>query len=218
MRKHLSIAAACCWLSLLAQPGDVAWAGNAASSAEVPAYELISFVASAGNSEGVQLQWSTGMEPAGTQFLVERSADRMNWRPAFRYDGEGAGEGYAAYAFVDLEPVSGISYYRLSAWANGRMLEVSDDFAVEYHPEPVIRIYSDQAPGRFTVEGTGAITQVQLLNNRGQFMPMELNFGEASVLVRSEGLEPGTYYVQAVVNGMPVMQPVTVSAGGVFGS
>lgn len=194
----------------------MAWV-NGTAQAEPAAYELISFVAEPFTEEGISLQWSTGAEPPGTRFIVERSSDRMNWRPAFTTEGEGDEKGYRGYAFMDLDPVAGLAYYRLTAMAGDRMLEVSDDFAVEYHVDPTMRIVGDLVPGRFLVEGTGTITQVQLLNNRGQFMPMELNYGQGSVWARTEGLEPGTYYVQAVVNGIPVMQPVVLTAGGVFG-
>ena len=199
-----------------AQAGDMAWM-NGAEPVDPAVYELVSFVAEPSAGGGIRLQWSTSAEPPGTRFIVERSRDRMNWRPAFTTDGEGDERGYRGYAFMDLDPAAGLAYYRLSAMAGGHMLEVSDDFAVEYHADPAMRIIGDPVPGRFLVEGAGTITQVQLLNNRGQFMPMELNYGQGSVWARTEGLEPGTYYVQAVVNGFPMMQPVVLTAGGMFG-
>ncbi|MBZ0207595.1 MAG: hypothetical protein K8H89_14835 [Flavobacteriales bacterium] len=184
---------------------------------EAPAYELVSFVATAVSGEGISLHWNTATEGPNTMFTVERSSDRMNWRTAFTQDGEGAHSGYTAYEVMDMAPFSGISYYRLIATQGGEELEVSDDFAVEYNPVPALRIHGDRDPERFTVRGDGSISDVQLLNNRGQFMPMNLTYVGDQVLVRTEGLEPGTYFVQAIVNGNPVLRTVLVTATGVIG-
>ncbi len=217
MRKQLSIAALCFGCGVLAQTAELAPMSGTTMAMEAPAYELISFVAIPAEGAGIRLQWSTGSEPPGTRFLVERSTDRMNWSTAFSYDGEGADREFAAYAFMDLDPSEGVSYYRLSARAVGRWLDISDDFAVEYHLDRALRIQGGLSPGRFTVESSGTITHVQLLNNRGQFLAMEISYGEGLAMARAEGLEPGTYYVQALVNGIPVLQPVVVTAEGVFG-
>jgi hypothetical protein len=58
---------------------------------------------------------------------------------------------------------------------------------------------------------------MQLLNNRGQFIPMDLFLDGERVRVNAELLEPGTYYVQAVVNGKRTMRPVIIGNGGVIG-
>jgi len=224
MKKQLLAVAVCVAASAFGQGQKLAVAGMGAlaeqgriSGEGAPAYELVSFVAAPAEGQGISLKWNTAAEPGGTTFTVQRSTDRMNWRTAFTVDGEGPGSGYRHYAAMDLAPLEGIAYYRLLAAANGAPLETSDDFAVEYRTRPAMLVQASHDPGRFTVQAEGSIRDVQLMNNRGQFMPMELEYDGNSVLVRTQGLEPGTYFVQAVVNGAPAMRAVQVTPTGVFG-
>lgn len=223
MKKPLSILAFGLSALAFAQGGDVAvMQGYPAGAPQghqeaAPAFELISFVASPVDGEGVSLQWNTAAELPRTVFTVERSRDRMNWRPAFTQDAEGKAEGYNGYQVMDLEPIAGVSYYRLVASADGRKLEVSDDFAVEYVRQANLRIENDRIPGHFSMHGSGPITEVRILNNRGQFMPMELEYSGDAVYARGEGLVPGTYFVRALVDGKPLLREIQVMPTGVFG-
>lgn len=225
MKITLLIACAGLAHGVTAQSGNTALAKFSPSYATVPAhtteavpeFELVSFIAEPVNGEGVTVRWATAAEVPGCRFTVERSADRMNWYPAFSQVGEGATHGYTAYAVKDMTPLNGVSYYRLVATVGIRQLEVSDEFAVEYAPASALQFTNEPVAGRFRVQGEGAITDLQVLNNRGQFMPMDLHYDGGQVLVNAEGLEPGTYFVQAVVDGAPVLRTVIVTATGVIG-
>lgn len=223
MKNILLIIAAILGIPSFAQSGDLSLVGKTTSSAPAhcadrgSTYELISFVAVPVSGEGVSLQWGTSAEVPNSVFTIQRSQDRMNWRTAFTVDGEGGVRGYAAYEFMDMAPIAGVSYYRLIASNAGQDLDVSDDFAVSYIPTPALQFRNEREPGRFTVSGAGTISDLQVRNNRGQFMPMDLNYTGDQVLVNAEGLEPGTYFVQAVVDGRPVLRTVIVTSTGVIG-
>lgn len=225
MKKALSIWAACFSFTAFAQSGDLSWAQSIApvaeeapATAEAASFELVSFVAVAQGDEGISLRWNTASEVPGTRFTVERSPDRMNWSAAIMQDGEGNDRGYHAYEVMDMLPLEGLSYYRLIATGSGQdVLEVSDDFAVEYASAPLLQIQNGREPGRFTVHGHGAISTLQVLNNRGQFMPMDINYSGNNAWVNAEHLEPGTYFVQATVGGQPVLRTVILTANGVIG-
>lgn len=222
MSKFLPILAFGISTLTFAQNGDMAsmqaWASDTQPVVdEAPAFELVSFVADPVNGEGISLRWNTHAEPPATLFTLERSSDRMNWRPVFTHDGEGGLDNFNAYEVMDLAPLSGLAYYRLVASADGLELETSDDFAVEYRAEQALRIENDPVPGRFSIHGNGQITEMRLLNNRGQFVPMELDFSGNAVHARTEGLQPGTYFVHATVDGNPVFRQVLVTSTGVVG-
>ena len=224
MKNILSTLVVVLAIPAMAQSGnDDRIAGTTSSSAstvthtDVDGYELVSFVATPVAGEGVTIRWTTGAEAPGGSFTVERSADRMNWKPAFTADAEGSKAGYTPYEVVDLSPLPGISYYRLLAVVDGQMQDISDDFAVAYRPEPALNFLNQHEPKRFTVQGNGQISDLQVLNDRGQFMPMQFNYFDGQVLVNAENLEPGTYFVQAVVGGTPVLRTVIVTATGVIG-
>lgn len=224
MKKQLLILAACLPCLAFAQAEDVALmqAGHSKVTAQAEAqvesgYELVSFVAEPVGDEGISLSWRTAAEVPGSRFTVERSSDRMNWHTAFTMDAEGGTKGYTAYKAMDLNPLPGISYYRLAASKDDRQLEVSDDFAIEFNAAPALQFKNERDPGSFSVMGKGSISDLQVLNNRGQFIPMDLHYAGSQVLVNAAGLEPGTYFVQALVDGSPVLRPVIVTATGVIG-
>lgn len=223
MKKFLSTIAFGMSVAAFAQEGDLATmevtspAIQSSQQEEVISFELVSFVADPVDGEGISIHWNTGAELPHMLFTVERSRDRMNWRPAFTQDGEGGTTGYNGYSVMDLEPIAGISYYRLVASADGREIEVSDDFAVEYVKQADLLIKNEHIPGYFSVHGDGQITEMRLLNNRGQFVPMQLEYRENAVFARTEGLEPGTYFVQATVDGTPILRQVWVGTNGVIG-
>lgn len=189
---------------------DVAQAGQAS-------FELVSFVATPVNGDGVRLQWSTGSEAPNSAFHIQRSSDGANWRTVITQDGEGGGSGYSFYEVMDLAPEHGVTHYRLLALVPGQAPEYSDEFAVVFNPKPVLRIEGDGNPSRFIVQVDGTITDLQMLNNRGQFVPMTINYTGSEAMVEVAGMEPGTYYVQAMVDGTPVLREVLVTATGVIG-
>ncbi len=199
---------------LFGQSDDLAAANT--TRIEQPGYELVSFVAEPFGNEGILLAWSTGGEPADVRFVVQRSMDRMNWRNVYEQAGESQA-GYTHYRIMDVTPSAGIAYYRLFAYSGTGLLDQSDEFAVEYTLGPPLRFVPEGRPGQFMVEADGPIADVQLLNNRGQFVPMQLDYTGQGVRVQADGLEAGAYYVQAIVAGKMVMRPITVTATGVIG-
>lgn len=225
MKKTLPIIALLCSVHAWAQTEQQDLATTTRSnptlvhqgSAENSTYELVSFVAIIEEGKGVSLRWATASEATDSRFTVERSRDRMNWIAVLSTDGEGAQEGYLNYEVTDLAPLPGVSYYRLMATSHGKGLETSDDQVVEYHPGPALQFLNDREQGHFTVSASGDLTDVQVMNDRGQFIPMQLNYIDGGVTVNASGLEPGTYFVQALLNGAPVLRPVIVTANGVIG-
>ena len=74
--------------------------------------ELIAFTAQKqGNS--VNLKWSTASENNNSHFIVERSADGVNFTAIGRREGAGNSTTVQNYAFTDNNPVKGDNYYRL---------------------------------------------------------------------------------------------------------
>ena len=180
------------------------------------AFELISFEAEPTDS-GVELKWSTTHESFGGAFIVERSTDRMNWTATATEVGKGGTGDRLRYTAIDANALKGLSYYRLQYMINGTEEVISDDFAVERTAQEGLLIEGDRASRQFTVLSHGSISDLKVLNNRGQFMPMQLDYQGDRVVVNGDLLEPGTYFVQAIVDGMPVLRQLTVTATAVLG-
>jgi len=188
-----------------------------ASTNNEPSMELVSFEAVTTNATSVEISFATMAERPGEQFRVERSGDLLQWEPVASLDGTGAGTGYTPYTVVDGTPIHGVSYYRLMALQGAEWTELSDLFSIRHDAPDQLSIRPEQRPGRFSVLAQGTLAEVVILNNRGQFMPMDLQLDGDRVIVNTELLENGTYYVQATVNGTPLMRPIVIHAGSIVG-
>jgi hypothetical protein len=207
--------------------------GNAASTEHSVAYdtvlldeepptpeaelELVSFEASSTGHDGVLVRWTAINEQPGDLYRVERSNDLLSWYPATQLVVTTTRDGYIAHQTIDRAPFNGVSYYRLMHVGSQGEQELSDLFSVRHDLGNDLVIHDGHAPGHFVVLASGSISEMQLLNNRGQFIPMDLFLDGERVRVNAELLEPGTYYVQAVVNGKRTMRPVIIGNGGVIG-
>lgn len=87
----------------------------ASSSAENPLpIELVDFSAAVVRNEtAVLLEWQTASEINNHYFTLERSLDGFNWTEIHEEFGAGNSNSLLRYEYLDEEPVSGISYYRL---------------------------------------------------------------------------------------------------------
>ncbi len=181
------------------------------------ALELVSFVANSTGNEGVLVSWTTINERPGDLYRVERSNDLLSWYPATELVVTTTREGYVAHQTIDRTPFNGLSYYRLMHVGDAGEQEISDLYSVRHDLGQDLVIHDGHAPGHFVVLASGPITEMQLLNNRGQFIPMDLFLDGERVRVNAELLDPGTYYVQAVVNGKRTMRPVIIANGSIVG-
>jgi hypothetical protein len=179
--------------------------------------ELVSFEASSTGHDGVLVRWTAINEQPGDLYRVERSNDLLSWYPATELVVTTTRDGYIAHQTIDRAPFNGVSYYRLMHVGSQGEQELSDLFSVRHDLGNDLVIHDGHAPGHFVVLASGSISEMQLLNNRGQFIPMDLFLDGERVRVNAELLEPGTYYVQAVVNGKRTMRPVIIGNGGIVG-
>jgi hypothetical protein len=172
--------------------------------------ELVSFEAASRGTDGVEVVFATVSERREELFTIQRSNDLLHWYDVVTLHGQGGTDTYTRYEIVDHAPLPGVSYYRLIGSTDGEDEELSDLFSVRHDTGPDLMIHDSAQPGRFTVQAQGHISSVSVLNNRGQFMEMELRLDADRVHVNAELLEPGTYYVQVVVDGQPMLRPFRI--------
>lgn len=91
--------------------------------------ELISFTAQL-NKQQVNLNWITETEINNDYFTIERSEDNIHFTSLDQVDGHGNSSMRHSYAYVDAQPLKGISYYRLK--------QTDYDGHTEYLPTAVV--------------------------------------------------------------------------------
>lgn len=75
--------------------------------------ELLSFTANAENNDRVRCDWITASEINNDFFTVQRSKDGIHFEDVGIVDGAGTASDLNDYFFYDMQPYSGLSYYRL---------------------------------------------------------------------------------------------------------
>jgi hypothetical protein len=183
----------------------------------LPVLELVSFEAASKDHGTVEVQFATVSERPEETFHVERSGDLIHWDLVAQVQGQGHTDSHTPYTITDESPINGVSYYRLLAQVNGDWAEISDRYSIRHEGVQDLTIHGDPRPGRFSVMAQGTLSDMAIMNNRGQFMTLELNMDGDRVSVNAELLENGTYYFQAMVDGIPVMRPIVIRGGNIVG-
>ena len=80
----------------------------------------------------VELEWITAMEDNNNYFEIERSADGQNWEVIDIIKSQGNSTSDQFYATADVNPLSGISYYRLKQTDYDETFSYSDLQSVEF--------------------------------------------------------------------------------------
>ncbi len=105
---------------------------------------LLSFSAQNIDDEFVRLNWTTASETNNAFFTIERSTDAQNFEIVGTREGAGISNGVIEYTFTDLNPVAGLSYYRLKQTDFNGEFEYSELRQIRFNPEegrPEFRLY-----------------------------------------------------------------------------
>jgi hypothetical protein len=66
------------------------------------------------NNNKVDITWSTATETNNKYFTIERSANGTDFVAIGTVNGAGTSSSVNNYSFVDINPLTGVSYYRLT--------------------------------------------------------------------------------------------------------
>lgn len=165
--------------------------------------ELISFNAKA-NIDHVLLRWVTASETNNDYFTIEKSKDGLVFTPIAIIEGAGNSSTEITYQEKDLNPLHGVSYYRLKQTDFNGDTSYSKIKSVEFI-KPDFKLYPNPSvsnnhlmPGgdRFTILGENMDDySLQVYTLDGKTVPV--NFRKEQYQITFEGLkESGTYIVR----------------------
>ncbi len=117
---------------------------------------LLSFDAKA-EANAVRLDWVSAREVNNDYYTVERSADGMHFTTVALRDGAGNSETALYYTLFDVDPLPGISYYRLRQTDFDGKETVSEIRSVVYGTNEGISIYPNPANRQFTLRSSERI-------------------------------------------------------------
>ncbi len=93
--------------------GTITLDGDGTITTSVLPIELLQFSAIF-NKDQVDIFWSTASEINNEKFIIERSKDGFEWQEIISVSGAGNSSSIQEYYEIDQEPLSGVSYYRLT--------------------------------------------------------------------------------------------------------
>ncbi|MFK7935414.1 MAG: T9SS type A sorting domain-containing protein, partial [Saprospiraceae bacterium] len=162
-------------------------------------------------SDAVYLTWETAAEINNTGFEIERSKDGNDWKNIGWQAASTASTRNATYSFVDAEPLSGLSYYRLAqidqdgqqTWSEVRQARFSNVVSeLKVYPNPLttnqlsIDLPSSEIPATaiFTDQLGRVVQQTSLAS------------GQQSLLLQN--LPQGVYWLQVEQAGEVWMEKI----------
>ena len=166
------------------------------------------------NNEQVDVTWSTASEINNDYFEVQRSENGKDFESIDKIAGAGNHNGVLNYSSIDENPNNGISYYRLkqvdfdgtASYSNIKYVEINKanetlPFTIELYPNP-----SNGKDVKLSMNGITAknLVQVKLFSSNGSKV-FSKNWSGANgskvILIPTENLSNGIYYLQINVDG-----------------
>jgi hypothetical protein len=182
--------------------------------------ELISFEGKVVGNQ-VNLKWVTATEINNDYFLLERSANGLDFEMIAQVDGAGNSNSILEYPETDFNPYTGVSYYRLKqvdfdgSYSYSQIIPVeynpTGDVSINVYPNPTnagqgfnVELYglaSQQVKLRlFDVSGKLLVNKTITDNNKSSVTNMQLPYNVASgiytIVIQSE---QGVYSKKLVV-------------------
>ncbi|MCB0770157.1 MAG: hypothetical protein KDC00_07105 [Flavobacteriales bacterium] len=159
--------------------------------------ELVHFDASPIN-DAVELRWATASERNNAGFVVERSADLIDWERVSEVHGAGDSQTMNTYATVDRSPLEGVSYYRLKQID----LDGTEDHygvrSVTFTSHRTeLAIWPNPATDKVHVRLDGPEATFELFNGLGQAMVVPQERSGNAVLFDIASLPTGSYHLVA---------------------
>lgn len=167
--------------------------GSLSSTSNTLPVQLISFDASCLDSS-VKITWATAMEINNQYFTVERSTDGMNYQSMATIEGAGNSSILLNYSFIDKEPLSANSYYRLKNTNTDGTYEYSKVVSATCKRiEPSIFLYPNPNNGKFVIVGAQNAEFVIVNTFGAEILDQKISAGIAEIDISN--FPKGIYFV-----------------------
>lgn len=158
----------------------------------------------------VALEWLTLSENLSSRFVVERSADGLDWTDIAMVPAAGESQQPLVYKITDGNPLQGTSYYRL------RMIDLDGGFQHSLVRSVTMKhaslsIIPNPAQGRFVVHGVAEGAEVRLIDPLGRVVAASLSrAADSAVEVEPLSASPGVYTIQVIGDGITISSRVLI--------
>ncbi|HYG52174.1 MAG TPA: T9SS type A sorting domain-containing protein, partial [Flavobacteriales bacterium] len=161
--------------------------------------QLLEFNALAKENNYVELTWSTASELNSSHFIVEKTADGVDWEAVITHQAKGTTNITHNYSDKDLNPVKGESYYRLKMVDNDGSFVYSEIRPVFIELPVNAILYPNPSNEKITVEFEGKIKaqhQVEIRSALGNLITtLPLNNEISQFTFPVDRLPSGVYFL-----------------------
>lgn len=117
----------------------------------------------------ISIWWSTAEELGNSHFIIERSANAMQWERIGMVGGHGTTQEVQHYEFKDQSPHPGRSYYRLTQVDFNGDSETFDIVAVDFDSEDTqLKVFPNPSSDFITVNCSEEIEHLSMIDTRGR--------------------------------------------------
>lgn len=187
------------------QSGPLSWGGP-----PLPV-TLLSFMAELRDTV-VFINWVTESEQNNNYFTVERSINTLHWESVGLVKGAGSSNITLSYSFVDKNPYSGISYYRLKQTDFDGKSDVSDIVSVSNFDVELLNVFPNPASNDITFvifSKSEFLCAVSVFNALGQVVEnytLQLKKGNNTIERSVNNLAPGVSLIGISINDQFVVR------------
>ncbi|MBL0071963.1 MAG: T9SS type A sorting domain-containing protein [Bacteroidetes bacterium] len=174
----------------------------AAQSSPLPV-SLLYFEAKKTDFKSVICSWVTASETGNNYFEVERSRDGIYFSSIGIVAGAGNSSLQLTYTFTDLNPLKGISYYRLKQTDFNGAFQYSEWSVISFDALYTLAVYPNPSKGNFTIQlpyensNSGAI--IQITNASGMVVYREQVSSDLNMInLTNKEIANGIYTVTAI--------------------
>ncbi|MFT6871432.1 MAG: hypothetical protein ACJAVN_000430 [Roseivirga sp.] len=138
---------------------------------------LISFEANVYNQDQVKIDWTTASEENNAFYTIERSINGVDFEAVSSIDGAGNSNNLLFYSYIDVNPITGLSFYRLKQtdfsgkfdFSEIRSVKIESQFKASYkaYPNPINK--GEILRIAYSIEKE-QVVQISVMNSKGQLI------------------------------------------------
>jgi len=153
--------------------------GSVSAPASSLPVTLVSFCA-APVEQGIKISWATASEFNNDYFMLEHSADGLQYFILDNIDGAGNSNDIKNYSYFDENPQPGTNYYRLTQIDFDGTQKTFNSVSIKKNDDPfslsVVNLYPNPSTGNFSItykSEENALTQLDIRNAEGKLIHSE---------------------------------------------
>jgi hypothetical protein len=210
-------------IALIESGDDISFTSTTVNGEETEAgsfmvIELLSLTASEREDYNL-IDWTTLSEKNNDYFTLERSSNGIDFRPITAMKGSGTSNVQRTYLYKDMNPMRGVSYYRLSrtdfdgSFKRSKVIAVRRHFSSYFQIDPIANAKSGMYQINIITENFGVydLNIVDMTGKEVYTNKLKVKENETNHTIDLTQLNDGDYecYIQDVVNHQKIKIKIT---------